>query len=61
VSPDAVQLLLGAANTATLSFPIPNTTAFLCVQFYTQGLALDPPTNALGVVASDAAAMIIGQ
>jgi len=61
VSPDAIQLLLGTGNTATLSFAIPNVTAFVCVQFYTQGLALDPGINALGAAASDAAAMIIGQ
>ena len=60
VSPDAVILLLGTGNVATLSFSIPNATAFVATQFYTQGLALDPPTNALGAVASDAAAMIIG-
>lgn len=61
VSPDAVLLLLGAGGTATWNFAIPNSTSFLCVQFYTQGMSIDPALNALGLAATDAAAMIIGQ
>ncbi len=61
VSPDAVVLLVGSANTATFNLAIPNTTAFLCQQFFTQGLSVDPGLNALGSAATDAAAMIIGQ
>lgn len=61
ISPDAALLVLGTGNTATWNLPIPNAAALLCVQFLTQGLALDPAANALGAVVSDAAAGIIGQ
>jgi hypothetical protein len=60
VSPDAVVLLVGANNAATFTLGIPNRPALQCLQFYNQALVLDPGSNALGAVVSDAAAGIIG-
>ncbi|MFM1873482.1 MAG: hypothetical protein RL398_2904 [Planctomycetota bacterium] len=60
VSPDASSLLLGAGNTATWSFAVPNVPAFSGLALYHQVLAIDPAANGLGVVMSDAAASQIG-
>lgn len=60
VSPDGVLLLLGSGGTAVWNLAIPNSPGLQCVRFFTQGMSLDPGLNALGLAASDAAAMIIG-
>lgn len=61
VSFDAAIVLTGTAGTATFQFALPNAPSLLGAQFYTQGLALDPPSNVLGFVASDAAGFVVGQ
>jgi PKD repeat protein len=60
VSADSVMLVQGSGNAASFSVGVPNNAALLYMQFYTQGLALDPAANVLGAVTSDAAAAIIG-
>lgn len=60
-SADVLQTLVGAANTATFPFPVPNNVAFVGAQFYTQAASLDPGVNALGFALSDAAVMLVGQ
>ena len=60
VSTDATTLLLGAGNTASWGFSIPNNPALSGVKMFNQALVLDPGFNALGAVLSDAAAMLIG-
>ncbi len=61
VSPDAVNVVIGANNAISVNFTIPSATAFVGVKLFTQALVLDPAANALGGVTSDAAAMIVGQ
>jgi PKD repeat protein len=58
VSPDTTALLLGAGNSASWSFAVPN--AFQGLILYSQALVLDPGFNGLGAVVSDAAAMQFG-
>ena len=60
VGPDAIQFLIGTGNLAQWHFGVPNSTGLIGVQIYNQALVLAPGTNALGAVASDAAAMLIG-
>jgi hypothetical protein len=60
VSIDANFPVLGAGNVGNFPMALPNTTSLLCVQFFTQGFSLDS-INALGLVTTDAAAVIIGQ
>jgi PKD repeat protein len=60
VSPDAVTLILGVANTATFNLGLPAAPALVGLQLFSQGLALDPAANTLGGVTSDAAALVIG-
>jgi hypothetical protein len=40
---------------------LPVSPALLGMKFFTQGLAIDTPTNVLGGVTSDAAAAIVGR
>ncbi len=61
VSDDIDMFIVGSGNAARLSLSVPNSTVFLAIQFYTQCLVLDPPATALGWIASDAAAALIGQ
>ena len=61
VRPDVRLLLVGSGNAATWTLPIPNQPALLSLQFYAQGVVIDPGTNALSAVFSDAAAGLIGQ
>ena len=49
-----------AAGRATLSLPLPNVAAFAGIEFFVQGIALDPGTNPLGAVVSNAGAGVIG-
>lgn len=62
VSADSVVLILGAPNShlATFSLPIPNNVVYLGTTFYTQGLSLNAAANALGLVPSDAARVVVG-
>lgn len=60
VSPDATLLLIGSGNAATWNFGIPNTGSMVGLHLYNQAIVLDPGFNALGAVASDAAALLIG-
>ena len=53
--------MIGAANSATVSFPIPNNLVFIGQQLYTQAASLDIGLNAFGFATSDAAVMLIGQ
>jgi hypothetical protein len=61
VSPDSTAFSFGAANQATWTFGIPSDPGLIGMLLYNQALALDPGFNALGVVFSDAAGMMIGQ
>jgi PKD repeat protein len=61
ISAEATQTMLGAGNTAITSFPVPNVTALVGVQIFTQALSLDPAANAFGFAISDAAVMLVGQ
>ena len=57
---DEIQLFgIGASNVVSYPLSIPNDPYFVGVSLYTQGLVFDA-ANALGLVASDAAAMTIG-
>lgn len=60
VSPDAVSLIVGAANAVQFNLTVPNNPRLLCTQFYTQALSVDPGLNALGGAISDAAAGMLG-
>lgn len=60
VSPDVAFLILGAGGTAVYDLAIPNESRHPGVQFYTQGVALDPGANALGLTATDAAVARVG-
>ncbi len=60
VSPDAVALLTGSGNQVTWSLAIPNDPGVLGVRFLQQMFLVDAAANTLGLVASDAAAMLIG-
>lgn len=53
--------LIGAANSATLNFPVPNNGVLIGMQIYTQAASLDLGVNALGFALSDAAVMLVGQ
>lgn len=59
VSTDAVSLMIGAGNSATFSWTLPNDPSFLGARFYNQALALDT-VNALGAITSDAAMLVLG-
>ncbi len=61
VSLDAPVVLVGTAGTATFAFNVPNDPGILGLQFYAQGLSLDPAANALGLVTIDAAGFVVGQ
>jgi hypothetical protein len=58
---DAPTVLVGTAGTASFQFAIPNNPALLAIQFFTQGMSIDPAANAFGLVASDAAGFVVGQ
>jgi hypothetical protein len=62
VSADSVVLLLGTptSHQATFNLAIPNNVIYTGLTFYTQGLSLDNAANALGLVPSDAARVVIG-
>ena len=60
VSPDAPLLLVGAGNRATFRLPIPIDLSLLGVLAFQQAVVLDPGSNALGVVFSDAAGLLLG-
>jgi hypothetical protein len=60
VRPDASCIVTATAGQATLSMPLPNQPALIGLQFFGQGLALDPATNALGAVVSDAGVGVVG-
>lgn len=53
VSIDALQVLIGAQNSATFGWSIPGSPAFVGMEFYQQVLALDPTNNALGASLSN--------
>ncbi len=59
VSDDALQLFAFGIGGVPYPLSIPNDFVFFGLQLYTQGFVFDP-VNALGVAASDAAAMSIG-
>ena len=61
VRPDANVLVFGANGSAAVQLAIPNTAAYLGMQFFTQALVLQSGLNALGMAASDAAAATVGQ
>jgi hypothetical protein len=61
VSIDALQLFaLGSAGSVGFGVPIPNEPFFVGQLIYTQALVFETGINALGIVASDAAAAVIG-
>jgi hypothetical protein len=59
-SPDTTLLAAVGAGRATCSLSIPATPSLTGLRFFAQGLALDPTANALGIVASDAGAGVLG-
>jgi hypothetical protein len=59
-SGDASLLRFATGSVAALTIQIPNNQAFVGLAFYTQAFALDPPANAAGATASNAAAATIG-
>jgi hypothetical protein len=59
-SGDETLLRFASGSIAPLTIPIPNDQAFVGLAFYTQAFALDPPANAAGATASNAAAATIG-
>ncbi len=61
VSLDAAVVLTGVNGTASFQFAMPTSATILGTQLYAQGLSLDTATNALGLVATDAAGFIVGQ
>ena len=60
VSPDGTATVVGAGNTATWSFPIPNTATLSGLLLYNQMAVLDPAANAFGFVTGDAAGWVLG-
>lgn len=60
VSPDHVVLVGGSNGSATLPIPIPHSVGLRGLRFFNQAFVVDPPANALGAVASDAAVARIG-
>ncbi len=59
-SPDANVILIGTGGIAQHAISLPNNGTFAGVNFYVQALVLDPGTNALGAVVSDALALLTG-
>jgi len=59
-SGDASLLRFASGSAAALTIPIPNNQAFVGLAFYAQAFALDPPANAAGATASNAAGATIG-
>ena len=60
-SVDNVTLLVGTANTAVSTLPIPDVAGLVGIHFFQQALVLDPAAGpALGAVMSDAAAAVVG-
>lgn len=60
VSIDATAYLVGSNNTARWSLPIPNAPGFLGLSCFSQALVPDPNAAGLGMIASDAARVLIG-
>lgn len=61
VSPDSTQLLFANNNVTLTSLALPNVPGLIGLPLYQQALASDTAGNALGAVASDAAAGVVGQ
>jgi hypothetical protein len=59
-SPDASLLLTAAGSTATFTIRIPDNASLAGLVFFTQALVSDPPANAAGATASNAAEARIG-
>jgi len=60
VSADATRFLLGSSGSASFDFATPNLASLMGLVLFTQGFALDPTLNALGISTSDAAAATVG-
>jgi len=60
VSPDATVLLVGSANTATWSLPLPSVPGLLGIELFLQAFAFDPAANAAGVTTSNGGRCRIG-
>jgi hypothetical protein len=60
VDPELTWFVLGTGQTAALALSIPSSTVFQGLPFFTQALVLDPSANTLGLLVSDAAALVIG-
>jgi PKD repeat protein len=58
---DFIATLIGAGNTATFPFAIPNTATLVGAQIYTQAGSFDPGLNGFGFSTSDAAVLLVGQ
>jgi hypothetical protein len=61
ISADVTATVVGAGNSATLLFPVPNNPTLIGVQIFTQALSLDIGLNPFGFAISDAAVMLVGQ
>ena len=60
VSPDVLLTLNGVNNVASFTLAIPSTPALAGFLLHLQSLALDPPANAFGFVASHAYTAVVG-
>ncbi len=60
-SVDALFIVAGSANAATLTIPIPVHGTLLGVPLYQQGFALDPAANTAGLTASNLVRSIVGR
>ncbi|MCR9248091.1 MAG: PKD domain-containing protein [bacterium] len=61
VNGDIIRFLSATGTTATWTLSIPNNPALTCLPLFTQAVVLSNGTNALGFVASDAWAAVVGQ
>ena len=60
VSPDTTVLLVGCANAARWSMPVPYTPGLLGIELYLQAFARDPAANAAGITASNGGRCRVG-
>jgi hypothetical protein len=60
VAADAVFVLSGQGQQATMAFPVPDWPGLVGARFYNQAIVLDPGANTAGAVVSEAAEAVIG-
>jgi hypothetical protein len=60
VSTDDIRVVTGNNGTATLTMPVPMSSALIGVVLYQQGFSIDPAANAAGLAASNSVRITIG-